>query len=129
MMAITDRILRALDVSIKLMFLDGNLVESVTYTRLTDRSYDEEQEHGVRGEETTVLDMIKIDDRVSSSAAGSGDVLSRRRFYAAKLEDLPAEFDANNLLEDTLTVDGSAWNILNADLVADRLCIFEVGVR
>jgi hypothetical protein len=55
---------------------------------------------------------------------GSGEL--RLRYYIAQVDDLPEGFNPDSVLEDKLEINSIDWTILNAELIIDRICIFEV---
>jgi hypothetical protein len=125
-MSITTRIVGTLDRVLPRLFEDENLKVDAIYKRLVERAFEVGAEYGTRDDEETPLSLVKVDERVSQSRMGQGTSGLRLKYYITPVTSLPAGFNADSVLEDKLEINGIDWTILSAELVLDRICIFEV---
>lgn len=125
-MTITTKVVGALDRVLPQLFEDDNLKVDAVYKRLVSRSFEVGATSGTRTDEETDLSVVKVDERVSKTGLGQGGSDIRVRYYIARISDLPSLFNADSVLEDKLEINSVDWSIMNAEMVLDRICIFEV---
>jgi hypothetical protein len=125
-MSITTKVVGALDRVLPELFEDDSLKVDAIYKRLTARAFESGAEYGTRTDEETALTVVKVDERIRKDAMGQGGSDTRVRYYIALVPELPSGFKPDSVLEDKLEIDSVDWSILSAELILDRVCIFEV---